>query len=129
MIQQLSNGKYRARYDYGHNKFYRHLLKIKRATEKKITTLRMKLESKQSDTKEIKSLLNDLASTNYDIQILESEYGKPVDIKTRRSFISRHLWQAENAEQFFLEAYEYEAEGYELPKALQKTIDNLHEAP
>jgi hypothetical protein len=129
MIQKLKGGKYRARYDYGHNSYYKWLLREAKRIQKDVESLRAELEEDQQDTRQIKKLLNELADVTYDIQVMESEYGKPVHIKTRRSFNSRHKWQAEYAESLFKQAFEYEAEGLEVPRSLERLMNQLQEAP
>jgi hypothetical protein len=129
MIQKLKNGKYRARYDYGHNSYYKWLLRQVKKIEKDIASLREELEEDEGDTRAIKTLLNQLADVNYDIDLMEAEFGSPVNIKTRRSFNSRHKWQAEQAEELFIQAFDYEKEGLEVPRKLEKQIADLQEAP
>lgn len=129
MIQQLSNSKYRARYDYGHTSYYKWLIKQAKKINKLIKELRLELAEDETDTRKIKGLLNELADINYDIELMEAEYGKPVNIKTRRSFTSRHKWQAEEAEDLFKQAYEHEKEGTEVPRTLKRMINELQEAP
>ena len=141
MIQELPNGKWRARWDYGHNSYYKYLKREQKALEKAykevVAESNILTKSKDKDDKRrlskmreyAESLLSDFHDFEYEIHDMEKEYGKPVNIKTRRSFTSRHRWQAEQAEELFIEAYEYEADGFEIPRKLEKKISELREAP
>lgn len=122
MIQQDKvTGKYRARWDYGHNSYYKRLLSQKNALEKDVKALKKKAIPAGLD-----SALNKVTG---EILRLEQRYGKPVNIKTRRSFITRHLWQAKQAEELFKEAHDLEAEGKAIPRLLHAQINSLLEAP
>lgn len=124
MIQQNEiNGKYRARWDYGHTSYYKKLLRQRRTLEKEIE------DYKEDDKTAPATVENALNKVTAEIVRLEAKYGSPVNIKTRRSFITRHEWQAKQAEALFEEAYDFESEGKTLPRYLHAHLNNLVEAP
>jgi hypothetical protein len=126
VIQKEKNGKYRVRYDFGHNKYYRFLLKKEIKIEKKLESLNQAIRKKPVEEKLI---LKELESIKKEILVLENKFGKPVNIKTRRSFNCRNQWQAEYAEKLFKDAHDHEAEGKEIPDYLEKAIESLQDAP
>lgn len=126
MIQKLKTGKFRVRCDFGHNKFYRHLLKRENKLERRLKQLKASSKLKPSEIKEVE---NDLAYVSEKIDNLEREFGKPVNILTRRSFNCRNEWQAELVESLFKDAHDHEARGEEIPDYLQKAIDTQQDAP
>lgn len=92
MIQKLSTGMYRVRYNYGHEVYYRKLKKIKVPNE------RVKAE----------------------ISRLELTYQFPQTLKTRRSCNCVHEWQAREIEEIFKAAHDLEARGRTVPTSLLK---------
>ena len=126
MIQKLKNGKFRVRYDYGFNKFYRFLLNNQIRLEKRLASIKSSKKIKAVDLKIVeKELEENLKNINY----LEREHGKPVNIKTRRSFNCRNKWQAELVEKLFKDAHDYEAKGEPVPDYLLKAIQGQKDAP
>ncbi|MDB4330318.1 hypothetical protein N9948_01205 [bacterium] len=126
MIQKLKNGKFRVRLEYGHNKYYKYLIRQQIKLEKRseqLTNLKRKrpVEEKMVE-KELSTILEAVAN-------LEMEHGKPVNIKTRRSFNCRNKWQAQLVENLFKDAQEHESRGEEIPDYLIKAIDNQEDAP
>src|SRR4030067_2146829 len=102
MIQKNEiNGKYRARWNFGHTSFYKKLLKQIQLLEKEVA------DSGKPATSTVE---NSLSKITADISRLELKYGAPVDIKTRRSFVTRHEWQAKQAEELFEQAFDFESE-------------------
>lgn len=126
MIQKLTNGKFRVRFEFGHNKYYGHLLQQQIKLEKKLISLKSAARKKEV---EIKRTEKELETILGKILTLEKEFGKPVFIKTRRSFNCRNDWQAELVEKLFRDAHDFEAEGKELPDYLIKTIQGQKDAP
>ena len=126
MIQfDKAQGKYRARWEFGHNKYYKQLIREHKKLVKRKNTLL------EAEKKVPKSLTTSITSVEYKIHDMESRYGDgaEVNIKTRRSFSTRHKWQAKFAEELFQQAHEYEANGETVPTSLEKEIDSLREAP
>lgn len=126
MIQKLKNGKYRVRYDFGHNKYYKSLLREEGKLEKSLDRVR---SLKRKKPVEEKMLQKELEVVRSEIIDMEANYGKPVNIKTRRSFNCRNKWQAETVESLFKDAHELEAVGKQIPKYLLDAVDNLKDAP
>lgn len=124
MIQKSEiSGKYRARWDYGHTSYYKKLVR-------KLKSLTEELDSLAEEGKVIPVALETACEkVSLEIDRLEAKYGRPVNIKTRRSFISRHEWQAKHAEELFQQAFDFESEGKGLPRYLHAQINNLLEAP
>src|SRR3990172_1722674 len=112
VIQKLKNGKFRVRYDFGYNSYYRSLLKQLK-----------NLKNKKNDSK-FKEILDKV--TYLEVTIGN---GKTVNIKTRRSFNCRNLWQAEHVEKVFKDAYDIESSGGVLPDYLIKELDSFTDAP
>ena len=110
---------YRARWDYGHNSYYKSLLRNKKSLTKDY----------KSEEKMPVSIRTSYEKVITEIARLESKYGKPVNIKTRRSFCTRHQWQAVQAEELFKAAYELEAAGKTIPRLLHAQLNSLSEAP
>lgn len=110
---------YRARWNYGHNSYYKFLLKNKKSFLKDY-------ENEDAMPPSARNAYDRLLS---EILRLETKYGKPVNITTRRSFNTRHHWQAVQAEELFKEAYELEANGKTIPRMLHAKLNNLVEAP
>lgn len=90
MIQKQKQGTYRVRWRYGHNSRYKFLKKIKNPPQRVLD----------------------------EIYKLEQLYGKPVEIKTMRSFNCLHLWQAKEVEEAFKAACELERLGKNVPDKL-----------
>jgi Icc-related predicted phosphoesterase len=126
MIQKLKNGKFRVRYDFGHNKFYRHLLTHQIKIEKRLEQVKSLKKTKPVEQKIIEK---ELQTTLEKISSLEREFGKPVNITTRRSFNCRNQWQAELVEKLFKDAHDYEAKGESIPDYLLKAIQGQQDAP
>jgi metallophosphoesterase superfamily enzyme len=124
MIQfDKASGKFRARWDFGHSSYYKKLLKQKLSLEKEVKVLaKAKKKPTTSHLKEYDRLVSEISK-------LELRYGKPVSIKTRRSFYTRHEWQAKQAEECFAVAHDLEKEGKSIPRALHYQINSLAEAP
>lgn len=126
MIQKQKNGKFRVRYDYGHNRFYRYCLKQEIKLEEKLDKLKKLKRKKLVEERIVEKELSEIRTK---IKDLESNYGKPVDIKTRRSFTCRNSWQAELVEKLFKDAHDFEAKGQEIPDYLVKAIEGQKDAP
>jgi Icc-related predicted phosphoesterase len=126
MIQKMKNGKFRVRYDFGHNKFYRYLLNNQIKLEKRLQQVKTLKKAKPVEEKLIEK---ELQVTLDKIAGLEREFGKPVNITTRRSFNCRNQWQAELVEKLFKDAHEYEAKGESIPDYLLKAIQGQQDAP
>ena len=126
MIQQLKNGKFRVRYEFGHNKYYKKLIREEIKLEKKLDHLST---LKRKRPVEERLIQKELEVVRKEILTLEATYGKPVNIKTRRSFNCRNKWQAEMIEQLYKDAHELEAIGKEIPKYLQEAMDGQKDAP
>lgn len=91
MISQIkSTGMFRVRYHYGHEKRYRALKKIKEPNQKVLD----------------------------EINKLEQVWGLPNPITTRRSQNCVHRWQAEQIEDLFKVAHDYDIKGKAVPKNL-----------
>jgi len=128
MKQKLKHGKWRVRWDYGHNSYYKRLLRDKLKLEKSLEKLDKKNNTK-NNLKNKELLLKKLSFIIKEIDRLEKTYGKPVNIKTRRSFDCRNKWQAEIVENLFKLAAEFEKKGEEVPSAILKEISELKDAP
>jgi len=126
MKQKLKHGKWRVRWDYGINRYYKSLLRNKKSFVKELASLQ---RQDLIDVKVEQELEEALYNIDFEIGKLEDKYGKPVHIKTRRSFDCRNDWQADYIEDLFKRAASYEAEGTPVPKKLQNEIDDLVDAP
>lgn len=115
--------KYRARWNYGHNSYYKKLLKSKKQMDEQFA----KLEKKEKEPSATQK--NGYYKVIGEIERLENQYGKPVNVTSRRSFNTRHQWQATYAEELFKIAHDLEAEGKNIPRLLHAQINNLVEAP
>jgi len=126
MINKDKSGKFRVRYDFGHNKYYSFLKKEKRKIQAELETLKSSESAKKED---LQALHNKLSRIENDINLLEKKYGKPVNTPTRRSFNCRNRWQAELIEKIFIDAHNLEVRGEQLPPYLIKELKTLKEAP